>query len=1136
MKRLWSILLWCWVSVSAFASLHQYAPVSQLATGKTVKIQVSQSGLYKLTYEQIKSMGLNPQQVRILGYGGAMLEQNFLLPKIDDLPSVAFYMEKGADGVFSAGDYILFYAQGPVSWRYTGTTYRHTTNPYSKFGYYFVSDSQGKQVLLNESQPFVPPVSYYRVTEFTDHLVQEQDLVNLVDLTGHSGGGREFYGPEMTKTSNTQLNYTFRFPNLVEGSVMRAFVDMAANSDQNAVVQVVLGTTTKNLTIPSMQGQTVSVQAMAAMLDGVFYSAPGERQAMSLTYTTPLPTSKVWFNYAEVVARRKLVLTDHYMVVRNNDFFGSMQESLFFVEGTTAQTQVWNITHLDSIYRMPCQWEAGTLQIAVRNDEIQELVILNPQQAEALSPVVVGEVKNQNLHSLKDIDWVVICPEAFRSSAQRLAAAHAAKGLTTAVVSDQEVYNEFSSGTPDATAYRWLMKMLYDRALDSQGKQHKPQFLLLMGDGSFDNRKLLLTSAPNTLLTYQATNSVAELEAYATDDYFTWLDDNEGTRDVDPTVTMDISVGRFPVNTAQEAEEMTDKTIRYIQSASTGVWKTQTCFMADDGDAGTHTIGVERAAEEVRLHNPDLVVNKVYLDAYQQVTTAASESYPLAKLRMDNLLQNGVLLFNYSGHGGYNNITGEGILDANAISQMSNSNLGVWFFATCSFSHFDSFFTSAGEKSVLNPHGGAIGILSACRTVYATQNSYLDQFFCRYLFDRDSVGVYHNTIGDAIRLAKNYGRTFRQTQDKNMLPYIYLGDPAVQLPFADDYTVSITALPDTLKALSKPVLKGFVRTHEGDTATWFNGKVNITVWDKIQIMQTLDNDQTDESKKVKVKYWDYPNILFKGDAQVKEGLFEFSFMVPKDIRYNYGKGRMLFYAVDEQTHEEAMGHYEDFVVGGSSDILVSDSVGPQLSLYLNNPAFPNGGKTNQFPHFYAQIADENGINTVGSGIGHDLTLILDDDPQQTYLLNDYFAAATDSYTQGLVSYRLGFQTEGRHSLVFKAWDLLNNSASARLDYEVVTDYAPQIFSVMTYPNPVSQNGTVHLIIEHDKPDAVLQTLVTLYNMQGQVVRTYSQTGAQEIVWNMAEQALPVGLYFYRVQLKTDTSKYVSKTGKLIITH
>ena len=385
------------------------------------------------------------------------------------------------------------------------------------------------------------------------------------------------------------------------------------------------------------------------------------------------------------------------------------------------------------------------------------------------------------------------------------------------------------------------------------------------------------------------------------------------------------------------------------------------------------------------------------------------------------------------------------------------------------------------------------------------------------------------TIGEATRIAKN-----QTGNDANKMPYILLGDPAIRLNYPTDYQVKTTTNLDTLHALSIQTIKGYIETPDNDTAYWFNGKLDVTIFDKMQEIVTQDNDEIIESSKIKIKYKDYPNTLFVGQTDVIDGKFEVTFMVPKDIRYNYGNGRIVYYAYDAENREEAVGHYENFIIGGSSSVIAQDTLGPELTIYLNNPYFISGDVTHENPHFYAEIYDENGINTAGTGIGHDLLMMIDNDAKQTYILNSYFQARNNSYQEGIVSYKMAEQEEGVHTLTFRAWDLHNNSSTATLNFQVVKGLDPQLYNITTYPNPVTSTGVLNIIIDHDRPDDIVESTIYMYDLSGQLVYAYTQKGIDDIRWNLSEMNTPTGIYVYKVNIKTTTSNFVSKAGKIII--
>lgn len=1104
------------LSVYALAGIHSYTHTSVLNEGKWVKIRVGESGMCKMTFSQLRQAGLEPTQLRVFGYGGAQMEQNFQLPHIDDLPQVP---------VFVGEDFVLFWVQGPISWTYNASQARfsHTRNTYSNYGYYLLTDNVGDLKAPEESQAVVgTPVD---ITTFPAYQVHDYDSLNLIDRTGVMGGGRIFYGEQFTP--GQKRNFFFTTPNAIVDQEGKVYIEVAGHSSA--------GSTFKS-TINGKSASTYMKQYpdyYTYGIVGTITMAPkmqAERQQVQLAYSSTVNTATGWLNSIEFTAPTALRMHGAWLPVRTNNNYKSSTPVRFIMSGAQANTQVWDVTDKTAIKKMPATLTSDTLSwVGSQQNGIREYVAFNPDGSQWVNAEVMGTVKNQNLHALENIDYVIICPEGYEEIAADLAKAHEEKeGITWAVVTDQQVYNEFSSGTPDATAYRWLMKMLYDRA--DGNAIAKPRWLLLFGHGSFDNRKLLPNSGTSLLLTYQAKNSTNEVEAYATDDYFAFLADNEGMDDV--TASMDIGVGRLPINNTTEAREVVDKLIKYIRNEQTGKWKNQLVFLADDGEAGQHTETSEVSAEQVRLKNPDFVVNKIFLDAYPQEVNASGESYPLAKNRVQNLLKSGVLFFDYSGHGGYNAITSEGILMLKDIEEMKNENLGFWLFATCNFAQCDGGKRCAAEAALLNPNGGAVGIFAATRTVYASQNTNLNRSVCDTLFGHKNVFHYDQTLGEALAAGKN-----NLAGDANKMAYLLLGDPAMRLNYPTTYQVETITEMDTLNAMDVQHVEGRIIDEDMLTVEDFNGKVDITIYDKLQVIKTRDNDGDAKGEGKVLQYNDYPSTLYSGTADVKDGLFNYTFMVPKDIRYNFGNGRIVYYAktTDEEPTVEAVGHFEDFIVGGSGNFLIVDTLGPEMHIYLNTPVFQDGDKTYETPRFFADIYDEHGINTAGVGIGHDLMLIVDDDAKQTYSLNEYFTALNSGYQEGQVSYLMGKLENGPHTLTFRAWDLLNNSSTQSLNFVVEAGLDPSIYSITTYPNPVQAQGIVNLVVNYDQPDELLSTEVYLYNTSGQMVFSHMQKNPDQVSINLPALGLNPGIYIYSVKIKSASSGYSTSSGKIIVT-
>ena len=1113
MKKILFIAFWVLVSLPMMAGIHSYAERSVLADGHWVKIRVSESGVCRMSFSELRSAGLEPSQVRVFGYGGAQKEQDFSKPNIDDLPQVPVYVGE---------DYILFYVQGPISWTYNGSRFAHTRNTYSDFGYYLLSDDAGDMLLFPEAEAVSG--SPTDVTYYSYYQVQDEDSVNLIDRTGVSGGGRTFYGEQFA--AGQTRTFTFSTP-YANGDNSLVYIDMAANAATTSTVKAKLNnTSSKSIYISSIPDHYTFGVAGTISMNG---ASEEQNQRVTIQFVNSNASALAWLNYIEITTPSELVMTGSYMGIRSLVNRNTTNPVRFLLRNTTASTQIWDVTDLAAIQRMPTTMVDDQLAwVGTQADGVHEYIAVNTDGTKFVQAEVVGEVKNQNLHALNNIDYIIICPEGYEDVSEDLAKAHEAKqAITYAIVTDQQVYNEFSSGTPDATAYRWLMKMLYDRAKNGIGQQ--PRWLLLMGHGTFDNRKLLRNSGTSLLLTYQSKNSVNEIKAYATDDYFAYLDDNEGT--IDTQGRMDIGVGRLPVESLDEARTTVDKLIQYIRNEQTGKWKNQLVYLADDGENGTHTETAEKSAELVRIKNPDFIVHKIFLDAYPQEVNASGESYPLAKNRVLNLLKNGVLFFNYSGHGGYNAITNESILNLKDIAGMTNKNQAFWLFATCNFAQCDAGKRSAAETAVLNPKGGAIGILAATRTVYASQNTNLNRSVCDTLFGHSDVFHYDMTLGEAISIGKNL-----LGSDENKLAYVLLGDPCMRLNYPTDYHVETLTEMDTLNALSVQHVEGRIIDEDLNTVSDFNGKVDITIYDKMQSIPTRDNDNAGGDPRV-IAYNDYPNTIFSGATDVKDGLFNYTFMVPKDIRYNFDNGRIVYYAVTADSLEtaEAVGHFEQFIIGGTGSTVAIDTIGPEMEIYLNSPAFRNGDKTYATPRFFANLYDKNGINTAGAGIGHDLMLIIDDDPKMIYSLNEYFTAANNSYQAGQVSYLMEELANGPHSLTFRAWDLLNNSTTKSLNFIVEAGLDPSIYNVTTYPNPVQQSGVVHLIVNYDQPDELIETEIYLYNTAGQMVYSHKQDNPDAVSINLPSLGLNTGVYIYSVKIKSASSKYSTTSGKIIVT-
>ncbi|MEA4935986.1 MAG: type IX secretion system sortase PorU [Paludibacter sp.] len=1116
------LILFC-LNVDISAGIHSYKSSSVLSEGRFVKVRIKESGVYKLTFDDLNTMGVNPANVRIFGYGGAILNQSFLTSKIDDLPEVAIHMEKGSDGVFNTGDYVLFYAQGVNSWVYNTSLgmFTHTINHYSTYGYYFVTSDAGEGRKI-KAVDIETPATYTDVTEFTDYSVHEKELQSLAN------SGKEFYGETFSDVLSYSLNYTF--PNLVKSAnTVKVRLDVAASSTVASNFLLDLG---------SAQSKTLSVAARtpndiyerARLANGIYTFTPSaDLLNFNLSYVKANSTSKGYLNYLEMNVRRSMIMTGVAMRFQNVDYLGTDSYSRFQLSNAGPNTKIWDITNQSDITSINDTLNDGVLSFFSSNKTLKIYMAIDPTAGGSFpKPEIVGVVANQNLHGLPQVDMIIISHPAFLSQAQRLAQAHNNMGeISVEAVTTEQVYNEFSSGTPDATAYRWMMKMLYDRAVNMNDLSKRPKYLLLFGRGSFDNRKVIPSSVEGYVLTYQAENSHVETMSYVTDDYFAFLEDSEGNQV--PAHTMDIGIGRFPVTSLQTATDVVTKTINYMQNTNRGIWKNQLCYLADDGDGSLHMKQSDSVASYISRTYPSFQVNKIFLDAYQQEVNASGETYPVARTQFHNLLRNGLFLLDYVGHAGPTGWTNEQILSTADVKGLSNKNLPLWVAATCDFLQFDIATVSAGEHVLLNPVGGGIGIISAARPVYASQNERINKLINQYLFQKEN-GKYPR-VGDVIAKAKN-----NLGSEINKLSYVYMGDPALRLNYPGQYQIitekingTLAAGKDTLRALSVTTINGYIADLNGNPVPAFNGSLSASIFDKAVTITTLNNDKTGT-----FTYNDRPNVLFSGSTEVVNGKFEITFMLPKDIKYNYGTGRINFYANDDALGE-AQGSFENFLIGGSISGFEYETDGPQIEMYLNGIEFVSGEKVNETPLLIAKVSDVNGINQVGSGIGHDIMLIVDDDPGQAYILNDFYKSDINDFTKGTIRFKLPVMKSGKHTVSLRAWDLLNNSSIHTIDFEVVKGLEPQIFSIYNYPNPVK--SYTKFVVEHDRPETVLNATVDVFDVSGRRVWSFTQSTLDEITWDMNDlygQRLKTGVYLYRVSILSNSNQVFSKINKLMI--
>ena len=754
-------------------------------------------------------------------------------------------------------------------------------------------------------------------------------------------------------------------------------------------------------------------------------------------------------------------------------------------------------------------------------------------------PEYVYRITNQDHHADGQADMVIIIPttQKVAEQAERLKQLHVDyDDMRVNIVPADEIFNEFSSGTPDATAYRRYMKMLYDRA---ETAADMPRYLVLFGDGAWDNRMVSSGwrnySPDDFLLCYESENSFSETQCYVSDDYFCLLDDDEGSNVL--TDRIDAAVGRLSARTADQAEILVDKIESYLSNEHAGAWQNTLCFMGDDGDSNRHMLDAEAVVETVKSNYDAYNIRKIYWDAYTRTTSSTGNSYPDVERLVKQQMTAGALVMNYSGHGAAYCMSHEQAIKLSFFEERTSMRLPLWVTASCDIMPFDGLDENIGETAMFNDYGGAIAFYGTTRTVYASYNRPLNQSFMKYVLGTTD-GV-RNSIGEAARLAKNdFTSNTSVSMAINKQQFTLLGDPALKLalptlPIVIDSINGQAVSDQTVKLVAGTSAR--VSGHiEGEPE--MHGVATITIFDVEQTVRGKMNDPAETPEAL--EFLDRPNVVYTGSDSIVDGRFTFTFAVPKDITYSSDTGLMLAYAVSADKTQEAHGQYANFTMGGG-DEQANDGIGPSIYCYLNSESFTNGGTVNATPYFFAQLTDKDGINASGNGIGHDLELIIDGSMVTTYNLNSYFSYDFGDYRSGTVGYSIPTLSDGQHKLLFRAWDVLNNSSTAELTFFVDSKQEPSLISVICTDNPAS--SYTRFVINHDRTGSQMDVALEVFDTSGRKLWERTETGIPTdqtyvVEWDLTTGSgrLRTGVYLYRVLISSNGSTQASQAKKLIV--
>jgi hypothetical protein len=1115
---------------------------SLLASGQWYRFKIDKSGVYKIDRNFLNSLGMDvnsidPRRIKIYGNGGNVLPLRNSENLNFDLVENAIQVVGEENGSFDSGDYILFYGE---NFRFNQENNSHI-NPYDDNAYYFITadGSNGKRI-SNYSEPTGSITT--TITQFNDYQFFEKDELNPPLL------GRRWFSNRFD--INNQQDFEFNFPNIIPGQPMEVRVFALATAEIQTTMAVEVNDQLQSTLTFGIVGTTNFASSRSYVGD---VNASSETVKVTLKYNNAgNPQSNAFLDFISVNALRQLTGGSQQFAFRFDQaaFLSGIGEYQF--SNASQYNQIWDVTSPADITRIQNENNAATINFKAQLGQVRRYIAVHNTDYYTPIRVTPSNVPNQNLKgtiflneqgAFQDIDYLIVTPPMLLQPALRLANHHRNRnGLRVKVVTTDKIYNEFNTGKQDIAAIRNFVKYIYDNA---SSPENRIKYLNLFGDTSVDYKNRLQGNN-NMVPTFNVSEigTISASNTYMSDDFFGMMDPNEGT--MVGSDKLDIAVGRMVVDNVILANDMVNKVIRYQSEAAFGNWRSNFVLVSDDADTPGDAqlqFRLDSLGNAISFHKPFVNVIKIHSDSYQQETSSGGNRYPKVNEAIENAIDVGSLVLNYFGHGGEDGLASERIITKESVQNFRNRNKYPLFVTvTCSFTRFDNpLRPTGGEFLYWNKEGGAIALIATTRQIGVSLGTDFNQKLGEHLY-----AYFSDTFippAEALRRAKN------QISNVNRRVIFYVGDPAMELAFPKKEVrlTTINGVPigqstDTLKALSRIRMGGEVVDPSGNLVTDYNGILEAKVFDKRLERQTLGNDGTTDSNGLIIM--DFETLgegIFNGQASITGGQFEFEFVVPRDIAIPVGEGRVSLYAKRNNSLEDQAGANETILVGGLNENAPDDNQGPRIRLFMNDESFVNGGITNNSPILIAKLEDENGINTA-SGIGHDITAILDGDETNPFILNDYYQAEVDDFTKGSLNYRLRDLEEGLHTLTLKAWDVYNNSSTAEIQFVVAGSNELKIDRVLNYPNPFV--SYTEFWFNHNRPFEPLEVQVQVFTVTGKVVWTRNQIIntegflSRDITWDGRDDfgdRIGKGVYVYKLTVKsTLTNKKVEKFEKLVI--
>lgn len=1057
---------------------------SVLNNEKVYKIAVAETGVYKISKQFLSDIGvnlngINPLQIKVYGNGYGNIPEANSIVRNEDIAECAILQDGLSDGQFDNNDAIYFYGKSPFQWYYDNTyqVFRRQNAYYTNKNYYYIiiSDNNAKTI-ENATLANNPTQTFDTYNSYTQY---ETDKYN------YNKSGKDFIGE------------------LFDGLANQTFGNLKVNDiNASSTVKVGIECSARSIDVPSSftakcNNQQLGVLSIDDVTDGAYtdtyktsfrlfsISDVSGNYSINLNFNKARNDAKGWLNFISVNALSNLKFNGNQLPYRNISSANSISE--FSIQNANENMLIWDVSEHNSIKNII--HNQGNYIIA--SAKFREFIAF--QKNNVFTPEKVGYQVAQNLHGITVPDMLIVYHPDFKQSAEKLAQHRRNhNNFDVACIDVNLIFNEFGCGSPDPTSIRDFCRHFY--LLDQQNGTRKFQYLLLFGKASYDFKNIQESEYNNFVPTFETNNTNNTIYAFPTDDYFGLLDDNEGANvgaSSDNGKT-DLGIGRFPVTTPSEAMTVVNKIIHYeTNKDALGSWRQKATFIGDDEDSNSHMADANIIADNLTSLCSQMNVDKLLSDAYVQVSTSAGQRYPDVSSSIKNKIQKGNLILSYSGHGGPSTWAEERLFSEEDIGQLNNYNtLPLLITATCEFSPFDFPGTSAGEMLFLDEKGGASALFTTTRAVYQYANRILTNNTIQKIFNLNAPhNIQNSGIGIFLSDAKN------ATQDViNSRKFALIGDPAMKLSFPKHRVATLRvngrdaniANVDTLRALSTVTIEGAVTDEFGNIKTDFNGIAEPTIYDKRTSHTTRNNDNQSAGT---MNFTLQRNIIYRGYTNVTNGLFSFTFLVPRDINYSFGNGKISYYAYDKANVTDAGGSYSNIVIGGTSSNTLIDNQPPIVEAFMDSYNFTNGQVVGKNATLLAKLSDDIGINISGNSIGHDILAVIDNDANQSYILNDYYLPDISDNKKGYIDFPIYNLSDGNHTLTLQAWDLNNNVSETTIHFVVKTGTS-DITMFNSYPNPF--HTQTHFNFTHNLTGIEVSAKIEIYSINGTLLKTIKE--------------------------------------------